>query len=872
MEHNLKENARKGIEALVVKFKSDEKYYMDSSFDEANCKQIFITEFFRELGWDVYSKKPLPPYKREVWLEDTVEQGDKLKRVDYAFTINGDIKFFVEAKAPHVNLDGKKPIFQIKEYAWNAKVPIGILTDFQEFKVFDCRQVPNFENPKLGLIKKISCNYEDFLKHFDDIYDLLSYEAVSTGALNTFLRSTQGKVKGAEVDNLFLNDLSKWRLQLAQNIYKNSPTIEERDLDKYVQKILDRLVFVRIIEDRNIEERSLLEEFIGKKDIFINISKVFDHLDADYNGSLFKGSLPSEILVDDVVLEEILKELYPKYNLTCYRFDVIRVEILGQIYERFLGRQICISDKGEVTLEEKPSVRKAGGIFYTPKYIVDHVVENTIGKAVKGKSPKQIEKIKIVDPSCGSGSFLLGVYDYLIKYHGNYYKENPNKGENEDWYLAKNGKVNLTTKKKREILVNNIFGVDLDKQAVEVTQMSLYIKLLERESSKTMAQQLTFFKTAHLPDMTKNIKFGNSLISEGYDESIKWDREFPEVFKKGGFDFIVGNPPWGAELPEMDLEFLRKEHRRVVSRMIDSYIYFISLSINILNPRGVLGFVVPSTLINQVDAVEARELLLEVGLSEVINLGEKVFGPKVLNTTTIFITNPESNSRSKISLLDIRDAKTEDKGLLIKTGIEVPLSQWRKIVDQDPHKTFFLDDIAAISTLFRMRKLHKPLEDFIEGKIHRGVSPDNVDSHVLTPEQVKDLKIENEVLKNSISGSQIKNYSPYQKDQYIVYTTKKTEIDKYPNTKKWLKGFEPQITCKEALTGKHPKWALHRARDEKNFNSPKVIGLTTSKTIELVLDDDQELFRRLKQLNYTLYQFLQFQMTKKMSYWNKEKN
>ncbi|MBK6986373.1 MAG: N-6 DNA methylase [Bacteroidetes bacterium] len=165
------------------------------------------------------------------------------------------------------------------------------------------------------------------------------------------------------------------------------------------------------------------------------------------------------------------------------------VEVLGNAYEQFLGKVIRINKAHHAVIEEKPEVRKAGGVFYTPQYIVDYIVENTVGKLIAGKTPKEIEKIKIVDPACGSGSFLLGAFDYLLKYHQNYYHKNPP--------TAKSGIITpvgtISTAEKKKILLNNIYGVDLDANAVEVSKLSLLLKCMEGETEASIKQQITMF-------------------------------------------------------------------------------------------------------------------------------------------------------------------------------------------------------------------------------------------------------------------------------------------------------------------------------------------------------------------------------------------
>ena len=266
--------------------------------------------------------------------------------------------------------------------------------------------------------------------------------------------------------------------------------------------------------------------------------------------------------IDDKVLQDILQNLY--YPDSPYVFREIPSDILGQVYERFLGKVIQLTAGHQAKVEEKPEVRKAGGVYYTPTYIVDYIVQNTVGKLLEGKSPKEVTRLKILDPACGSGTFPLGAYQYLLDWHLKWYTDHePEKlaaGKEPAIYQSKDG-WRLTTSKKKEILLNNIHGVDIDPQAVEVTKLSLLLKVLEGESQETIGSQLGMFKERVLPDLGRNIKCGNSLIGSDYyqdrqltmliDEeeryrvnAFDWKTEFPQVFIQGGFDVVMGNPPY----------------------------------------------------------------------------------------------------------------------------------------------------------------------------------------------------------------------------------------------------------------------------------------------------------------------------------------
>ena len=305
---------------------------------------------------------------------------------------------------------------------------------------------------------------------------------------------------------------------------------------------------------------------------------------------------------------------------------------------------------------------------------------------------------------------------------------------------------------------------------------------------------------------------------------------------KKKFDAVVGNPPWGATFNDNQRGYLAKKYSKVVARMVDSYIYFIDKATEILSKPGLLGFIVPSTLLNQVDAKPVRELLLDRGLSHVISLGQGVFGSKVLNTSTIIISRTR-RSGSEVSLGDLSSVSLDERpGALLKVA-PGKWNSWKKLVRSDPHFTYFLTHRGSSRILDRLRKKHGALNQSLVGTIQRGVSPDIAAAHVITRAGAKTLGLEKELLKPSLSGSQIHRYRPFKTDQFIIYTERDTDIHSYPKIESFLKQFRSENSCPEVADKKHPWYALHRPRNPEIFKSPKLIGLTTTKRIELVYDE-----------------------------------
>ncbi len=430
---------------------------------------------------------------------------------------------------------------------------------------------------------------------------------------------------------------------------------------------------------------------------------------------------------------------------------------------------ILLSSDHNAHVEEKPEVRKAGGVYYTPTYVVDYIIKHTIGKLVEGATPGQVAKLKVLDPACGSGSFLIAAYQYLLDWHLDYYLADGVENHRKQVYQGLAGVWHLTTDERKQILLRNIYGVDIDSQAVEVTKLSLLLKVLEGETSQSLETQLRLFHERALPDLSRNIKCGNTLIGSDFyntqqasmfDEEqryhinvFEWAKEFPAILKAGGFDAVIGNPPWGAQFTEPELVYLRQNYREVINRMIDSYIYFINRAIQLTVRDGMIGFVIPSTLLNQVDAKAVRQILLERGLRTLISLGKDIFTTKVLNTSTIFISAPQEED-GNIALADVSALPLLERKTAIEKTDLVSWGEWKELVGHDPHYTYFVSKGRSSALLDRLRQEHILLKQIIQGEIQRGVSPDVVAAHVLTRAEAEEAKLEDVLLRPSVSGGE----------------------------------------------------------------------------------------------------------------------
>jgi type I restriction-modification system DNA methylase subunit len=862
--------APKEISDLVERFNRNREAYISADYNEMQLRREFLDPFFTALGWDVENKQGYAEAYKDVIYEDAIKVGGATKAPDYCFRIGGVRKFFVEAKKPSVNLkDDISPAFQLRRYAWSAKLPLSILTDFEEFAVYDCRLKPSkSDKPATG--RTLYLRYTDYETHWDEISSIFSKEAVLKGSFDKYAETSKLKKGTAEVDTAFLQEIEAWREMLARNFALRNPQLSQRELNFAVQRTIDRIIFLRICEDRGIETYGALMALLNGERVYKRLCEILYRAAERYNAGLFhfqkekdRREEPDELTpglqLDDKPLKEIIKNLY--YPDSPYEFSVLSADILGQVYEQFLGKVIRLTSGHRAVVEDKPEVKKAGGVYYTPTYIVDYIVNNTVGKLLEGKTPKQAAQLRLLDPACGSGSFLIGAYQYLLDWHRDWYVNNGSgkwaAGRAPTLYQVGHGDWRLTSTERKRILLNNIYGVDIDPQAVEVTKLSLLLKVLEGENEQTISRQLKMFHERALPDLGNNIKCGNSLIGADFynhrqmsllDEeeryrinAFDWQAEFPEITKAGGFDAVMGNPPWGADFSAKELEYLRGTHHEIIVRMIDSYMYFIHTSAKLLAREGAFGMIIPSTFLTQADAKLLRQFVMEnFNLQAVINLGEKVFGPRVLNTSTILIFTARKNSTARgfIKVDDFRHFSPEEKTQQLPNVKPVNYKKWRQVVLSDSLHTYCTLDLRAVALFRKLAQKHPKFQDIVAGEIQRGISPDCAEAFIVEKEEARRERLEKEILRPLILGKHISRYGNLDSSTSIIYLTREDDIGKYPNARAHLSKYRDKITCREVLEGKHPWFALHRPRNPEIFNPPKFIGLTTTRKICVALDEE----------------------------------
>lgn len=859
------ESSKEQIANLVDEFKANEHYFKSVSFDEENTKINFINKFFIALGWDVYNDAGVAPQYKDVEFEDTVLVSGKPKNPDYSFRVGGTRKFFVEAKAPHVNVENSKEYaFQLKRYTWSGKLSVGLLTDFEELSIYVPKSAPKLSHhPKTDRIKYYK--YTDYVENWEEIYNIYSKEAVLSGKFDNYFsdKDLDGKNPTSSVDSEFLKTIEEWRLILARNIALRNKELEVEELNYAVQLIIDRIIFLRIAEDRGIERYGklkklldLAENNIDKCPVYEGFIELCKKADAKYNSGLFHFTeeeditLDADILtptlhVDDGTLKKIIKGLY--YPDCPYEFSMISTEILGNIYEQFLGKVIRLTDAHHAKVEDKPEVKKAGGVFYTPQYIVDYIVENTIGELLKGKTPNKVSELRIVDPACGSGSFLLGAYQKLLDWHTDYYSnlEQPPKNV---IYTDKKGIKRLTIQEKKRILLNNIYGVDIDSQAVEVTKLSLLLKVLEDENKDVLEQQQKLIQERALPFLGNNIRCGNSLIGTDIleeddltDEDISiinpfdWEEEFSEVFSNGGFDVVIGNPPyfnidtWGIK--SKPKEYIKKHYKNIWRDKTDILFYFIEKAISI--SKSDVGFIVSNAFLFADKSDKLRNFILDnAPIKKIVNFeGYKVFKDANISTCIIFLNNNKNDTVKALGLE--RDNYT--------------ISELVKIL-YDENNYFDLklskDDVFPIknnSIMVLNKKIdnnYNKLSDLFYIGQGMQTGANNVYGFNEYPNQFPD-----EYIRKRVNVSDIEPYSPLKHAEYILYLE---DVEKFTDLPDSIKQYLKSNSAK--LKGRADKkrrktslwWNYTFALHKEYYNFPRIFTNYRNNSNKFTIDINKE--------------------------------
>ena len=880
------------IVELVDQFSRRINEYRSSLYNETELRNEFVNPFFAALGWDMKNRQGLAGDLKEVKVEESIRVEESVKNPDYSFRLGRSRKFFVETKKPSINIEaGIYPAFQLRRYAWSARLSLSILTDFEEFAVYDCRAEPN-KTDKPGKGRLVYLQYDQYVERWDEIAALFSKEAVLAGSLERFIEAIPEKRGNKRVDAALLDEISGWREALAASLARRNPDLSQSDLNFAVQRTIDRLLFLRICEDRAIEEYGRLKALLQEDGVYARLMEIFREADQRYNSGIFHfqeerdraelpDSLTGALVFDDATLKDIIRDLY--YPDSPYVFSEIPAEILGQVYEQFLGKVIRLEEEHRAVVEDKPEVRKAGGVYYTPSYIVEYIVKNTVGRLLEGKSASEAAEIRILDPACGSGSFLIGAYQHLLDWHLEWYKANLAPMLDKSGGLAsehvlrllpaapekradRRGKKiqaraaqaalpitkdsidrewRLTTSERKRILKNSIYGLDIDSQAVEVTKLPLLLKVLEGESRESISSLLRYFKERALPDLGDNIKCGNSLIGYDYyddhpnmsDKEVRkinafdWKRGFPEVFQRGGFDAVIGNPPYVRQEGLGELKDYLSRHYRVYHGVADLYAYFIEKGVSLLRPAGLFSYIVANKWMRANYGGPLRRWLKEQHIEEIVDFGDLPVFTKATTYPCILRISKEDPEESFFAC----QVKTLRFSSLEEYVREHSYAVRQQELDESG---WSLADERTQRLLAKLKAIGVPLGEYVGGKIYYGIKTGLNEAFVIDEATRARLIAEDarsaELIKPFLAGRDIKRYEQPRNDKFLIFTRHGLNIGDYPAVKQYLTKFKERLTPKPKnwigrdWKGRKPgAYEWYEIQDtidyHKEFDKPKII-------------------------------------------------
>lgn len=644
------------IQKLIDKYHNNKANYTDSKYNETLLRSDFLDPLFELLGWDIKNISGKPTNEREVILEEGLKENksSNTKKPDYTFRLFSERKFFLEAKKPYVKIEAdNETAKQVRRYGFTAKLKISVLSNFEYLMIYDTSvKVEKDDVFTKGLIKKY--HYTEYAEKFEEIYTLLSKEVVYNGEFDKTWEFIETQLNHFSVDKLFLTQINKWRVELGNEIYNYNKTISEQELNDIVQSYINRIIFLRVCEDRNLEVYQTLLQLATNDDFNALIEK-FTKADKKYNSGLFDQLLSNEIIKNvSSVFWKIIKQLY--FPESPYSFSVFSSDILGNIYEIFLSEKLSIVSDSIQLIRKPENVDK--DIVTTPTYIINDILRDTVIPKCQDKTDKEILGLKFADISCGSGAFLLELFQLLNDIVIDYYLKNDKSKliqTNIDTY-----KLSFETKSK--ILTNCVFGIDKDYNAVEASKFGLLLKLLEGEDVNSVHKSNPI-----LPDLDSNVFFGNSLInSSEIKENITLEIINPYDFNDLKFDVIVGNPPYlkvedmknitPVELP------IYKDNFKSAYKQFDKYFLFIEQGLNLLNEDGVLGYIVPSKFTKLGSGKNLRKLLSKNGnLKRIVSFGaNQVFKDKTTYTCLLFTTKTSNETFTFTEVNNLTQWKIRD--------------------------------------------------------------------------------------------------------------------------------------------------------------------------------------------------------------------
>ena len=792
-----------------------------NSKEEQYQGEFLIDLFVNVLG---YTKNPTPNFNITTEYKNVKDS----KKADGAIVVNDVVKAVIELKGTNTTDIGK---IEVQAFGYKNNQPectYVITSNFEKLRFYIDNAIEHIEFNLFTLTEK----------DFELLYLCLAFENIQNDIPKNIKKESISQ-EDAITKKLY-NDYSLFKRELHQSLVILNPQFDALTLFQKSQKLLDRFLFLFFAEDRQLlppnsvrlilNQWKQLKELDAYSPLFDRFKKYFGYLNTGhkgkqydvyaYNGGLF---LPDEVL-DNITIDDDLLYLHT-LKLSEYDFiSEVDVNILGHIFENSLNEldEIKAQLEGQA-VDKSKTKRKKDGVFYTPKYITKYIVENTVGKLCEEKKAeleiveddyitdkkRQKKTIKILldkltdyrnwllqlticDPACGSGAFLNQALDFLILEH-----------KYIDELQAKLfGDAMVLSDVEKSILENNLFGVDLNEESVEIAKLSLWLRTAQPNRK--------------LNDLNNNIKCGNSLIDDAEiagDKAFNWQQEFPQIFAKGGFDVVIGNPPYGAFIDKSSKDYYQKKFITFQGNF-EIYFFFIELISSILKTNGKIGFITPDTWINIPQAKKLREHVLEnYGINNIVIFKNSVFEDASLNAIVFILTFQSQNDFCDIINFDSRIDNFSNLLNKTKKGF---IENWR---DSDDKQFQVLQNEIDILIIKKIKSVSKVAENFLD--VCQGIVPYSTEH--LTKEDVKNRVYHTEQPLDEnygvwIQGRSINRYSlNITNNEYLNYGTWLHRARKY----KYF--FDDRILIQE-ITGGNPPRISAVNYSGKLFHDPGIIS------------------------------------------------
>jgi type I restriction-modification system DNA methylase subunit len=738
------EAAYSEIERLVARFKGLSAAAR-RAFNEDNTRKDFILPLFRALEWDTQNST-------EVSAEEKVSRG----WVDFSFRIGNVPRFFLETKRISEDLTKPQWVQQAMDYAWTKGVTWALLSDFEGLRVFNAEWKE--DNPLRAQF--IEFGVDSYLTDFERLW-WLSRPEIAVGRLDHEAEKVGKKARREPVSQHLFDDLKTWRQILFKNLHAYNPQWTTGQIDEAVLRILNRLIFIRTAEDRQVERprlQAILRELKDQKrsgQLLSELQKLWREFDATYDSQLFEMHRADILACASSPFEVLIEGLYGKQFLL-YNFNAIDADVLGTAYEQYLGHVIAAPDAAEVL--EKSAKRKSQGIFYTPTFVVKYIVQQTVGRYLDEHGYNPAQPIRVLDMACGSGSFLIESFDVLDRYVAEQRgdlasRASPATGEAEYDVHAH--------ARQMELLTQCIYGVDKDEQAVAVARLNLLLKALHTSDK--------------LPPL-EHIRCGDSLISGAADElkaafgpdwrskrPFNWQEEFPEAFKDGGpaagsgqgFDVIVGNPPYVAtEMITPDDKVFLRAHTRLHGKELNLFAIFLERAIDLVREGGRVGFILPDSILTARSYQELRQFALKTCVIEsIVHVPGGAFRDALLGNSVILVLR-RACVADNLPQNEVQTYTVDNEQHITVLG---RVSQGR--YTETPDSSFVLD-ANAISFMERLNRVGVELRQIAEVK--DGVKTGDNERFVSTQKQTnRHVKV--------LRGSDISRYLIEFSGKYLDY-------------------------------------------------------------------------------------------------------